>query len=32
MNVAFMEIAFDRHSDPDIVKLSGTTKPAPGAR
>ena len=28
MNVGFMEIAFDRHADPDIAKLSDTTKPA----
>lgn len=30
MNVGFMEIAFDRRGDGDIVKLSDTTKPAPG--
>ena len=29
MNVGFMEIAFDRRADADIVKLSDTTKPAP---
>ena len=29
MNVGFMEIAFDRRTDADIVKLSDTTKPAP---
>ena len=28
MNVGFMEIAFDRHGDGEIVKLSDTTKPA----
>ncbi len=30
MNVGFMEIAFDRRADGDIVKLSDTTKPAAG--
>jgi hypothetical protein len=30
MNVGFMEIAFDRHADGDIVRLSDTTKPAAG--
>ena len=30
MNVGFMELAFDRRSDGDIVKLSDTTKPAAG--
>ena len=32
MNVGFMEIAFDRRGDGDIVKLSDTTKPAAGGR
>jgi hypothetical protein len=30
MNVGFMEIAFDRRADGDIVTLSDTTKPAAG--
>ncbi|MCX6611464.1 MAG: thiol-disulfide isomerase, partial [Acidobacteria bacterium] len=30
MNVGFMEIAIPANADPDIVKLSGTTRPAGG--
>jgi len=30
MNVGFMEIAIPATRDPDIVKLSGTTRPAGG--
>lgn len=28
MNIGFMEIAFNRHGDGDVVVLSGTTRPA----
>ncbi len=30
MNVGFMEIAIPAHADPDVVKLSGTTRPQGG--
>ena len=32
MNIGFLEVAFDAARDPNVARLSGTTKPAPSAQ